>query len=103
MAGVHDHRQVGELFEHGHGGEVEGVARGRLEGADAALAKDHLFVAPGHDVLGAHEQLLQGVGQPALDEDGLSRVAQLLEQLEVLHVARADLDHVHLVKERKLA
>ena len=58
VAGVHHHRQVAELVEHGDDGQVHGVAGGGLEGADAPLAEDDLAVAPGHDILRAHKQLL---------------------------------------------
>ena len=90
---------MGHLVEGGHGGQVQGVPGGRLKGADAPLAQDHVLVAPGHDVLGAHQQLLEGVGQAPLQEDGLAGVAQLFEQLEVLHVPGAHLDHIHVLEQ----
>ena len=45
------------------GVHVEGVARAGLEGADAALAEHDLLVALAHDVLGGHEQLVDGAGR----------------------------------------
>ena len=66
VAGVHDHRQVGQPLEHRHGGDVQGVAGEGLVSADAPLAEDHLLVALGHDVLGAHQELFDGVGQTPL-------------------------------------
>ena len=36
------------LAQHRHGAQVEGAAGRGLEGADAALAEDHLLVAAGH-------------------------------------------------------
>ena len=33
------------------------------KGADAALAEDDILVALGHDVLGAHHELLQRIGK----------------------------------------
>ena len=64
------------------------------EGADAALAEDHLVVALAHDILGGHEELFEGGAEAALEQDGLAQLAGLLEQGEVLHVAGADLDDV---------
>ena len=90
-------------MQHRHGRQVEGVAGVGLKGADAALAEDDLLVAAGHDVFGAHQQLLDGVGTGrALSRMGLFGLAQLLEQLEVLHVARADLDDVHVLEQRQV-
>ena len=65
---IDDHRQVRERLDHGHRAEVERVARGGLEGADAALAEHHVRVAVGHDVLGGEQPFLDGVAEPALEE-----------------------------------
>ena len=53
------------------------VAGEGLIGADAPLAEDDLFVALCHDVLSAHQQLLDGIGQTPLEQDGLVKPAQL--------------------------
>ena len=55
---VDDDRQVGQVVEQRHGGEVHRVARVRLERPDAALAEDHVGVAGADDVLGGHQPLL---------------------------------------------
>ncbi len=94
MARVDDDRQVAGDLDHGHRTDVERVARRRLEGADAALAEDHVAVAFLDDVLGRHEQLLDGGRGPALEEHRLVGLPDLREQQEVLRVARADLQHV---------
>ena len=92
------------LTPHRHGRDVEGRARGRLEGADAALAQHDALVPLLRDVLGRQQPLLDGVGQAALEEDGLVGAADLLHQVEVLHVARAHLDDVgHLEDALELA
>ncbi len=102
VARVDNDRQVRQLVQHGHGREVERVAGVVAEGADAALAEDDLLVAAGHDVFRAHQQLLERVGQAALEEDGLVRFAELAQQIEILHVACADLQNVHVVEQRKI-
>ncbi|MNS70374.1 hypothetical protein D3C72_1037170 [compost metagenome] len=94
MAGVGHHRQVAEALDQRDGGHVEGVAGGVVVGADAALAEDHLAVARGEQVLGGEQPLLDGGGGAALEHDRLARATRALEQGEVLHVARADLDDV---------
>ncbi len=65
-----------------------------LEGADPAFAEDDVLVAAAHDVFGRHQQLVDRVGKAALEQNRLADAAKLLEQFEVLHVARADLDDV---------
>ena len=47
-----------------------------------------------HDVLGRHQQLRDRRRQAALEQHRTLHAAQLGEQREVLHVARADLQHV---------
>ena len=42
------------------------------------------------------------VGQAALEQDGLVRLAKLLQQVEVLHIPRADLDDVHILEQRQI-
>ena len=100
VARVHDHGQVGELLEHRYRGDVQREAVGRLEGADPALAQDHVRVALLEDVLRRHQQLLERRGQAALDQRGLAGAADLAQQRVVLHVAGADLDHVGHLEHR---
>src|SRR6185437_7720327 len=90
------HRKVRELLEHGDRGDVHGVARVGLEGADAALAKHEVVVAAGEDVFGGEQNLFDGGGDAALEQAGLAHVAELAEQVEVLHVARTDLEAVDI-------
>ncbi len=49
------------------------------------------------EVLGGEQPLLDRGRHPALEQDRLARRAGLAQQLEVLHVARADLEHVALL------
>ena len=97
VAGVHDDGQVGLFVDEGHGRQVQRVAGVLFKGTDAALAQNDLLVAACHDVLGAHDPLLDGVAQAALEQHGLVHLAHGLEQLEVLHVAGTDLHHVHIL------
>ena len=67
VAGVHNDGQVSLFVDDGHGGQIQRVAGVLFKSADAALAQDHVLVAACHDVLGAHDPLLNGVGQAALE------------------------------------
>ena len=99
MARINNHRQMAQLLHRADGGQVECVARVRLERADTALAQNHLLIAARHDVLRAHQPLLDGRRQTALKQNRLANLTQLFQQVEILHVARADLNAVHLVHE----
>ena len=99
MAGVHDDRQVREGFQRRDSREVQRVAVLGLEGADAALAEHHVLVAARHDVFGGEQPLLDGRREAALEEHRLVVGADLLQELEVLHVTGADLDDVGLLEE----
>src|SRR5689334_14947455 len=83
-----------QLVYHGNGGEVEHVARRRVEPADAALAQDHVVVSLRQHVFRREEQLFDGRRHAAFQEHGLLGPARRLEQRRVLHVAGADLDDV---------
>ena len=99
MGRVNDDRQMAHALEHRNGGNIECVAGVLLVGADAALAEDNVLVAARHDVLGAHQKFLHGVCEAALEQDGLAGLTEFFQQLEVLHIACADLEAVALVHE----
>ena len=94
VAGVDDDRQVALALDIGHDRQVEGIAGRILEGANSPLAEDHLPISLGEDVFGRHEQVFHGRAHAAFEEDGLLGAAAFLEQVEVLHVAGADLEDV---------
>src|SRR2546421_2238521 len=77
-----------------HGRKVERVARVLRESANTALAEDHVVVAFAHDVLGGEQPFVERGGESALQEHGQARATGAFKQSEVLHVARAELDHV---------
>ena len=99
MGRVNDDRQMAHALEYRNSGNIQRVAGVLFVGADAALAEDNVLVAARHDILGAHQKLLHGVREAALEQDGLAGLAELLQQLEVLHIACADLEAVALVHE----
>jgi len=59
------------FFYRGNHGEVEGVARKIGERSNAALAQHDVVIALGEDVFGGHQELVEGGGHPALQENGL--------------------------------
>ena len=101
VAGVDEDRQMTELLDHRDRGQVERVAGIGLEGTNAALAQNHRVGAVRQQVLGRHQQILDGGGQTAFEQHRLAHLAHPLEELEVLHVARADLEHVHAVFQQR--
>src|ERR1700732_2290666 len=74
---------------------VQGVASVSLEGANASLTQNYIVVSTGHDVLGGQQQLFQSRSNAALEENRLLDLAQLAQQIEVLHIARAHLEDVN--------
>ena len=97
VARVGHDRQVTQFLDDRDRGDVERVARRRLERPDAALAEDHVVVAAGQDVLRRQQPLFDRGGDAALEEHRLAHVAELAEQREVLHVPRADLEDVRVL------
>src|SRR5207249_4374801 len=79
VAGIGDDRQVAHALDERDGAEIERVAGGRLERADAAFAQDHVWVAGVHDVFGGHEPFFNGRRQSALEHGRLSGTADFPE------------------------
>src|SRR5262249_37399140 len=92
--------QVAHLSQQGNRRQVQRVARGRLERADAALAQDDLVVSVAGDVFGRKQEFLDGRAHSALQQDGTARIAELFEKGEVLHVACADLKYVGVFRDQ---
>ena len=71
--GIHHHRQMASCCLSTGTAEISSVLRVYgLEGADAALAEDDVLVAARHDVLGAHQKLLDACWRsPRLSRMGL--------------------------------
>ena len=97
---VDAHRAQRLLVDHRDGGDVQREARGRLERADAALAQHHVVVAFRREVVGGGQPFGDGARETALVQHHLVRLggdlADFLQQAEVLEVARAYLQAVHV-------
>ena len=66
----------------------------RLEGADAAFAEHDLLIADREDVFRSAEPFVDGAGEAALEQDRAIDLAELAQEVEVLHVPGADLEDV---------
>ena len=101
MRHVDAHRVQRLLVDNRHRRDIQREARGRLEGADTALAEHHVVVAAIGDVVGGGEPLGNGAGETAFVQHHLMRIgghlADLLQQAEVLEVAGAHLQAVHII------
>ncbi len=60
------------------------------------------MIAARRDVFGRHQPLGDGRAHAALQYDGHVDAPDFLQQVEVLHVARADLDHVDLLAQERV-
>ena len=99
VARVYDNGEMGFLAQHGDALEIKSVPCVSLECADAALAEDDVLVSGRHDILCGHDPFLIGGVEAALQKDRAVELSELLEQVEVLHVAGADLDEIHFFVE----
>ena len=93
---------MSQFTQHGHGGQIQCVSGVVIKGADATFAEYDLLVAPGHDVFGAHQQLLECIGQAALEQNGTMQLAQFLQQIKVLHISGTHLDQIHILEQRQV-
>ena len=94
VRGIADDRQMRELLHHRNRRDIHRVARVGFESADAALAQNDFVVAAGEDVFGGEQQFFDGGGDAALQQHRLAQLAEFAQQIEILHVARADLQDV---------
>src|SRR5204862_2053755 len=91
-------RQVRKFVHNGDRGNIHGVAGVGFESADAAFAGDHAVVSTRHDVFGREQKFFEGCRDAALQQHRSLNLAQFAQQIEVLHVARADLENVDVGK-----
>ena len=94
VARIHHDRQMRKLLDGGYSTQVKGIPGVSLVSADAPLAEDYIITALAHDVLSRIEPLLDGSAEAALQHDRLACPAHFLQQLEVLHVPGANLQHI---------
>ena len=85
-----------EFFENGNGVDVGGVARGSFKSADAALAQHDARVAAADNVFACHQHFFDGGRHAALEKNGRAGFTDGAQQIEVLHVARAELEDIHI-------
>src|SRR5215472_3381176 len=94
VAGIDEDRQVATLLNRRNDREVERIAGKIGECANAALAKHHIVVALREDVFRGHQELIKRGGHTALEKNWLLCASGPLEEREILHIARANLDDV---------
>src|SRR5215212_3424541 len=97
VAWIDDDREMAFTLYHRNCRDVESVSCRSLESPDAPLTYNDLIVPMRHDVLRGHEQLGYRCRESALEENGPLHVSELREQSKVLHVARANLEHVRML------
>src|SRR5208282_6248031 len=77
-------------------GDVERVARVRLERADAAFAEDDVVIPAGENVFRAEQKFFHRCGHAAFEKDGLTYLAESAQEIVILHVAGAHLKDVDI-------
>ena len=97
MRRVDNDGQVGLPLHVGNCIEIKRVARRSFERAYAPFAQDDLFVACCEQIFSCEEKILDLGCKSPLQEHGLVDLAHCLQQREILHVSRTNLDHVRLL------
>src|SRR5216683_2533886 len=96
MAGVNQDRQVTASFHRRHDGQIQRVARVIGESADAAFAQHHAVISLGEYILRGHQEFIERGRHPPLQQYRLFGPSGALQQGKILHIARANLDHVRV-------
>ena len=98
---IADHRQMRQPLHHRDRRNIHGVARVRLKRPYAALAQDDFVIPAAHDVFSREQQFLDRRRDAALQQHRLAQFAQLAQQIEILHIARAHLQDVGVRVEQR--
>src|SRR5579863_2882388 len=75
---------------------IHRVARVRFERSDPPLAQDHIVISPGHYVFRREQQFFQRRRNPSFHQNRLAHLPQFAQQIKVLHVARPNLQNIHI-------
>src|SRR5262252_5020019 len=101
MAGVGDYRQMRKLLYDRNSRYIQRISQIGLERSDSPFADDDLVIATRHYVFSREQCLFYCRCGPALQKDRLIDPSQLSQQIEVLHVAGADLEDVDVPDEQR--
>ena len=80
MARINHDRQMAEFLYGRDNTQVECITRMIGKGANTALTENDLVVAFAENVFSRHQELFQGSGEPALEQDGLAQASSAFEQ-----------------------
>ena len=94
MTGVHEYRKVAAFFHRGNDRKVQRVPGKIGERAYTALAEHHVVISFRQNIFGGHQKLIERGGHPPLKQNWLFGTPCALKKRKILHIARADLDHV---------
>ena len=91
---VNHHRQVALVVQVGDRRQWQRKPRVVFVRADSSFAEHHVGIAPVENILGGQEKLFDCGAACRASGARLARIADGLEQLIVLHIAGANLEHV---------
>jgi hypothetical protein len=74
--------------------ERKSVSRFCFEGSDAAFTENDVWIAVAEDVFGCEKEFFDGGTHAALQKDGFFGFSDFFEEVEILHVSRANLKNV---------
>ena len=94
VTGIAYNRKMAESFDHRNSSHVKCETGEGLKASDSTLTENHFLVPTSHHIFGCQQPLFVGRGQTALDHDGLTKLANLIKKVVVLHVPRANLQDI---------
>ena len=89
-----------QLFECCNRIEIHRIARIGLIRTDAALTEDDVLISARRNVLRCIQPLTDRRREPAFEKHGLLCLAECLEHLEVLHIARTNLQEIGILRDK---
>ncbi len=101
VARVGSYRKMRELLEYRNRRDIERISQVRLERANASLAENHFAIAARHYVLGGEQRLFDSSRRSPFEQNRFVDSPNFAKQIEVLHIACADLKYVNVANEQR--
>src|SRR4051812_24548197 len=94
MRGISSHGQMGKFMNDGYGRNVHRVTSVGFECADSAFTQNNFVVSAREEIFGGEQQFFECGGDASFEQDWFSNFSEFPQQVEVLHVARTNLEDV---------
>ena len=96
VTGVHHYRQMGQVVQHRHGGQIQGV---RVAVSKVRMPRSHRMICSLPSLI-MYSALISSscrvLARPRLRRMGFLVFAQFLQQVKILHISGTYLNDVHI-------